>query len=75
MNKDNVISFENRELFEDPLTDLIRNGARQLITLGVEAELDEFMASMMASIPKAVIGRSFEAVTIGNARFRRALVR
>ena len=44
MNKDNVISFENRELFEDPLTDLIRTGARQLITLGVEAELDELMA-------------------------------
>ena len=33
MNKDNVISFENRELFEDPLTDLIRTGAR-LIALG-----------------------------------------
>ena len=44
MNKDNVISFENRELFEDPLTDLIRTGARQLIALGVEAELDELMA-------------------------------
>ena len=44
MNKDNVISFENRELFEDPLTDLIRAGARQLIALGVEAELDELMA-------------------------------
>ena len=29
MNKDNVISFGNRELFEDPLTDLIRTGARQ----------------------------------------------
>ena len=44
INKDNVISFENRELFEDPLTDLIRSGARQLIALGVEAELDELMA-------------------------------
>ena len=41
---DNVISFENRELFEDPLTDLLRSGARQLIALGVEAELDELMA-------------------------------
>ena len=25
MDKDKVILFENRELFEDPLTDLIRN--------------------------------------------------
>ena len=29
MDKDNVTSFDNRELFEDLLTDLIRNGARQ----------------------------------------------
>ena len=43
MDKDNVISFENRELFEDPLTDLIRNGARQLIALAVEAEVNELM--------------------------------
>ena len=44
MDKDNVISFENRELFEDPLTDLIRNGARQLIALAVETEVNELMA-------------------------------
>ena len=31
MDKDNVISLDNRELFSDPLTDLIRNEARQLI--------------------------------------------
>ena len=43
MNKDNVISFENRELFEDSFTDLIGNGARQLIALAVEAEVNEFM--------------------------------
>ena len=34
MDKDNVISFDNRELFEDPLTDLIRNGAKQLVSTG-----------------------------------------
>ena len=44
MDKDNVISFENREFFEDPLTDLIRNGARQLIAQAVEAEVNELMA-------------------------------
>ena len=44
MDKDNVISFDNRELFEDPLTDLIRTGARQLIAQAVEAEVNELMA-------------------------------
>ena len=44
MDKDNVISFDNRELFEDPLTDLIRNGAKQLIALAVEAEVNELLA-------------------------------
>ena len=43
MDKNNVISLENREHFEDPLTDLIRNGARQLIALAVEAEVNELM--------------------------------
>ena len=44
MDKDNVISFDNRELFEDSLTDLIRNGARQLIALAFEVEVNELMA-------------------------------
>ena len=44
MDKDNVISFDHRELFENPLTGLIRNGARQLIAVAVEAEVNEIMA-------------------------------
>ena len=44
MDKDNVISFANRELFAEPLTDLIRNGARLLIAVAVEAEVNEFLA-------------------------------
>ena len=44
MDKDNVIAFENRGLFEDPLTELIRNGTRQLIALAVEAEVNELLA-------------------------------
>ena len=44
MDKNDVISFDNRELFECPLTDLIRNGARQVIVLAVEAEVNELFA-------------------------------
>ena len=75
MDKDNVISFENRELFADPLTDLIRNGARQLIAVAVEVEVNELLTKLVASTPKPVVRRWFEAATSGNARFRRALVR
>ena len=44
MDKDNVISFDNRALFEDPLTELIRDGTRQLIAVAVEAEVSELIA-------------------------------
>ena len=44
MDKDNAISFANRELFADLLTDLIRNGARQLIAVAVEVEVNELLA-------------------------------
>ena len=44
MNKDNVISFDTLELFEDLLIDLIRNGIQHLITLAVGAEINELFA-------------------------------
>ena len=43
MNKNNIIEFENPVNLSDPLTDLLRTGARQLIYEAVEAELEEFM--------------------------------
>ena len=44
MDKDKVILFDNREFFENPLTDLIRNGTKQPIALAVEAEVNELLA-------------------------------
>lgn len=44
MNKNNIIEFENPVNLSDPLTDLLRTGARQLIYEAVEAELEEFMS-------------------------------
>lgn len=44
MNKSNVIEFSGREEIADPLTDLLRQGARDLIQRAVEAELSEFLA-------------------------------
>jgi hypothetical protein len=46
MTKDTVVAFRAPEGFSaDPLTDLLRQGARQLIAQAVEAELNTFLAS------------------------------
>jgi len=44
MNKSNVVELSGREVIADPLTELLRQGARELIQQAVEAELAEFMA-------------------------------
>ena len=43
MNKSNVIELEGRQAGTDPLTDLLRSGAQQLIRQAVEAELEELL--------------------------------
>ena len=46
MTKDTVVAFRAPEGFSpDPLTDLLRQGARQLIAQAVEAELNAFLAA------------------------------
>ena len=47
MNNDNLIAFQPPEpsaSFNDALTELVRQGARQIIAQAVEAELKEFLA-------------------------------
>ncbi len=46
MNDDNLIALpavETTESFDDALTALVRQGARQIIRQAVEAELQEFL--------------------------------
>ena len=43
MNEINLIEFASRESNADPLTELLRQGARQLIQQPVEAELATFL--------------------------------
>jgi len=45
MNKSNVIEFEGRAGSADPLTDLLRSGARQLLQQAIEAEVQELLAA------------------------------
>lgn len=45
MKKSNVIDLGGREGSRDPLTELLRSGARQLIQQAVDAELQELLSS------------------------------
>ena len=41
--KDNVIEFKNPETFiEDPMTDILRSGARKLLADALKVEIQEF---------------------------------
>ena len=44
MSKDNVVAFQSPEGVEDPLTELLRTGAKRLIQQAIEAELAELLA-------------------------------
>lgn len=44
MNDATIIEFTGRDTVSDPLTDLLRKGARELLQTAVEAELDAFLA-------------------------------
>jgi len=44
MNETNIIEFSGRDAICDPLTDILRDGAHQLIQSAVEAELATFLA-------------------------------
>ena len=55
MNEINLIEFTSRESNADPLTELLRQGAHQLIQQAVEAELATFLTGIGAvsvQIPK-----------------------
>lgn len=45
MDKSNVVSLSGRAGSSDPLTELLREGARELIQKAVEAELAEYLQS------------------------------
>ena len=53
MNKRNVIDLSGREESRDPLTEMLRAGAQQLIHQAVEAELQEFLAQCTPSRTEA----------------------
>ena len=45
MNENSVVSLRQKDDIDDPLTEILRTGARRLITRAVEVEFDTFLAS------------------------------
>jgi len=45
VDKNNIVELEGREQIVDPVTQLLRNGARRLIEQTVEAELEQLLAA------------------------------
>ena len=44
MNNDNVISIKKPESFiDDPITEILRNGARKILAQALEAEIELFI--------------------------------
>lgn len=43
-DESNIVEFAGRDAIADPLTELLRKGARELLQSAVEAELEVFMA-------------------------------
>lgn len=45
MDRDNVVELKKPETFvDDPLTDILRSGARKLLAEALEAEIESFLA-------------------------------
>ena len=43
MTQDNIVKFAEPGTFEDPLTEVLRSGARKLLALAIEAEISDFL--------------------------------
>ena len=41
-----IVSFPHPDAFDDPLTSVLREGARRLLAQAVEAEAEAFLAAM-----------------------------
>ena len=43
MTQDNIVKFAEPGAFEDPLTEVLRSGARKLLAQAIEAEVSDFI--------------------------------
>ncbi len=55
MGKDSVVEFRKPGMVEDPLTELLRRGARRLIEQAIEAELAELLGRYEGQVDEGAI--------------------
>ncbi len=56
MSKHNVVELSGRDMSRDELTELIRDGARKLVSEALEAEVSELLSSL--STRRDALGRA-----------------
>ena len=44
MTKDNIVELKKPVAIKDLLTEVLRNGTQQLLTMAAQAEIDEFLS-------------------------------
>ena len=68
MSDSNVIKLAQPGTFSDSLTEILRSGARALLTQAVEAEVAEFSQSIAISRPRRASSASCATAIFRNAR-------
>ena len=75
MPKDNVIELKKPEPFaEDPIRDILRQGARKLFAEALEAEIQDFLSRMLIVKTIKAERELPEGDILLNAKFKRGLV-
>jgi hypothetical protein len=70
MTHDSVVALRKKESFmEDPITDILRNGARQLLAQALEAEIELFIGgSVDFTGPGAALRKPFTVMRFGDRK-------
>jgi len=69
MNESKIVSLRQKDEIDDPLTDILRCGAKRLVQQAVEAEFAAFLAAHaeleLRNYPPPFLGRGFRRFTPG----------
>jgi len=71
MDENRVVSLPQKGAIDDPLTEILRAGARRLIAQAVEAEFETFLAANAELVLSDRLGAWFATGMIRSARTRR----
>ena len=70
-----VVPLRQPDAIDDPLTAVLRSGARRLLAQAIEAEADAFLATMKSVQLRTVVTAWFATAMVRSARCRLASAR